>query len=125
MAKLPPIDLPAIWIRDALNRGDREKALRLLDEAIAAGRAGPSTLELAGYLRGAKRGRQPFGASYLWWDIGRDSDELAEQGMTRESRLEALGVRYMLAPRQVETALAKYNRAVELARQIDDEIEPR
>lgn len=108
MAKLPPIDVPAYWIRDLLHRGRRDEALAKLDAAIASGKAGAKTRALAEYLRTAKRGRQPFGATHLWYDIGIDNDEMREAGLSYADRMDKLGAKYMLAKTQIETAIAKF-----------------
>lgn len=121
MAKLPPIDVRAHWILDALHRGDRPRALKLIDDAIASGRAGAKTLEIAEYLRSAKRGRQPFGAKHLWWDIGVDNDEMRAAGVGYADRLQRLALKYRLADEsKLKMAIAKYEEAAEEIRAIDD-----
>ena len=116
MAKLPPVDLNAIWIRDLLHRGRRDEARARLQTVIASGKAGPETRALADYLDSAKRGRQPFGASHLWYEIGIANDELRDAGVTYAERLAQLGVNYIMAERQVETAIAKFEAAMEIIR---------
>lgn len=125
MARLPPdLDLDAVWIEEAMHRGDRETALRLLEKSITSGRAGKETMRLAGYLRSAKRGRQPFGAKHRWFEIGRDNDELVSQGMRREDRLEALSIKYRLGDKsKVATALAQYNKLMAEISEIERENE--
>lgn len=117
MAKLPKIEVKAHWARDELHKGKahRDKALAFLADAGD----GPLARELREAVK--KRGRQPFGAKYRWWEIGIDNDELTEHGMGREARLAKLGADYMLHPRQVEDALAKYNEAVEEIRAVNAE----
>ena len=115
MARLPKIEIKAHRAREELHKGNREKGLAFLAEAGD----GPIARELRAAT--AKRGRQPFGASHRWYDIGVDNEELTERGWSREDRLEELGAAYMLNPRQIETALAKYNRAIEELRTIEEE----
>jgi len=122
MAPLPrPFDARAIWIKDKLHRGLRAEALAMIEKAVAEGTAGAETLELARYLATAKRGRQPFGATHLWVDIGADNDELRAAGIGYEERMAQLGARYMLDARQVETAVATYERVTDDVRVIDEE----
>ena len=117
MAKLPPIEIRAHWAHDDLDKGKvhREKALSFLREAGD----GPLARELRDTVK--KRGRQPFGAMHRWWDIGVDNDQLEGAGIGRQERLDRLAVSYMLNPRQVETALAKYNRAIDEIRAVAGE----
>jgi hypothetical protein len=122
MAKLPPIDTRAHWIRDALNRGDRPHALQLLEAALKSGKPGKETIALAEYLRTAKRGRQPFGSKHLWYDIGRDNDELRGAGVPYDERLQRLSLAYHLNDQsKLKTAIAKYEAAMEAVRAIDRE----
>jgi hypothetical protein len=116
VAKLPPIDVNAFWIRDLLHRGQREEALTRLERVIATGRAGAETLALAEFLKRAKRGRPPFGATHLWYSIGAENDEMRCAGATYEQRMDRLGAKYMLARTQVETAVAKYEAGMEAIR---------
>lgn len=119
MAKLPPFEVRAIWAKDELNKGkaNREKALRFLAEAGD----GPLARELRASIN--KRGRQPFGAKHRWWDIGTENDDLTAQGMGYEDRVAELGARFMLHPRQIEEAIAKYGNAAEEIRAIDQSIQ--
>lgn len=107
MAKFPRIEVNAIWARDELNHGNRTKGLELLAKAGD----GPIARELRSAVE--KRGRQPFGAKHLWWEIGAVNDELRHAGMSYEDRRAELGARYMLDVTQIATAIAKYERAVE------------
>lgn len=116
MAKLRGIDIQAYWIRDLLHRGKRKEALKRLSEIMATGQAGAETIGLADYLASAKRGRQPFGATHLWYDIGIENDEMREAGTSYEERMSALGVKYMLAKTQIETAVAKFEAAMDAIR---------
>lgn len=120
MAKLPPIDVTAFRIRDLLHRGKRDEAVKMLNATIQAGRAGAETLALADYLQNAKRGRQPFGATHLWHEIGIDNDEMRSAGLNYDQRMEKLGVRYMLAKTQIETAVGKYEAALDAVREDRD-----
>jgi len=118
MVKLPPVEIAAINARDELNRGNREKGLEFLAQAGD----GPIARELRAAVQ--KRGRQPFGAKHLWWNIGHDNDELTRLGVSREDRLETLSVKYRLGDKsKIATALAKYNKALEEIREIDYENE--
>ncbi|TCU13087.1 hypothetical protein [Rhizobium sullae] len=117
MAKLPPIDTEAFWIRDLLHRGKRADALARLRAVIDAGRAGPEAKALAEYLATAKRGRQPFGATHLWYEIGIDNDEMRTAGVGYEERMDKLGGRFMLAKTQIETAVAKYEASMDALRE--------
>lgn len=119
MAKIPPIDVQAYWIRDLLHRGRRQEALDRLQTIMASGKAGTETVALAEYLATAKRGRQPFGATHLWYEIGTDNDELRDSGASYEERMSKLGSRYMLARTQIETAIAKFEAAMEEIRSDD------
>jgi hypothetical protein len=65
-------------------------------------------MALADYLRTAKRGRPPFGAKHLYWDIGVENDILRSAGKRYEQRMSILGASYMLDVTQVELAIAKY-----------------
>lgn len=121
MAKLPPIDVRAHWIRDALHRGDRTVALAMIDEAIASGKAGRETLALAEYLRTAKRGRQPFGAKHRWYEIGVDNDEMRDAGKTGEERYATLALKYRINDvSKIKTAIARYERAMDEVRSIEE-----
>jgi len=83
---------------------------------MATGHARSDTLALAAYLRSAKRGRQPFGATHLWHEIGIDNDEMRTAGLSYEERMARLGGRHMLARTQVETAIAKFEAAMDAVR---------
>lgn len=115
MAKFPHVEVMAILARDELNRSHRAKGLEFLAQAGD----GPIARELRAAVQ--KRGRQPFGAKHLWWGIGADNDELRQRGMGYEERRKELGVRYMLDVTQIATALAKYERAIEEIRTIEEE----
>lgn len=123
MAPLPrKFDARAHWIRDALHHGDRKRALSMLDDAIASGKAGNETIALAEYLRAAKRGRQPFGAKHLWYDIGLDNDMLRDQGMSHADRMAELSRKYHVYDEsKLRTWCAKYERTMEEIRTIDEE----
>jgi len=123
MAKLPPdLDLDAVWIEEAMHRGDRETALKLLDRSIARGTAGKDTMRLAGYLRGAKRGRQPFGAKHRWVEIGRDDEEMRARGVPHAERMEKLALLYRLNDEsKLKTAIAQYNKLMAEISAIDEE----
>ncbi|TIV73080.1 MAG: hypothetical protein E5V89_02235 [Mesorhizobium sp.] len=116
MSKLPPIEVKAILARDELHRGKthREKALKFLAEAGD----GPLARELR--VAVSKRGRQPFGSTHRWWEIGVDNDELRDLGIGYEERRVALAARFMLDVTQIATALAKYERALEEIRAADE-----
>ncbi len=119
MAPLPrKFDAQIHGISDLFHSGKRAEALRMLDSAIASGRAGDETKALAEYLRTAKRGRQPFGATHLWYEIGTANEGLRNGGSSYDERMDKLGVRFMLARTQVETAIAKYERAMDETRTI-------
>lgn len=117
MAKLPPIDAELIWIRDLLHGGKRPEALARLDAHIAKGTASAEAIALRDSLRSAKRGRQPFGGSHLWHDIGADNDEMRTDGVTYAARMDHLAAKYMLGTTRIETAIAKYEHAMKLNRQ--------
>jgi len=121
MAKLPPdLDLDAVWIEEAMHRGDRARALEMLEEAIASGKAGKETIEIAEYLRTAKRGRQPFGAKHLWPDIGADNDEMRDAGMSHADRMDRLKAKYRVYDEsKLRTWCAKYDLAMDEIRAID------
>jgi hypothetical protein len=118
MAKLN-VDVEAIWIRDLLNRGKREEALSCIQQALARGDAGPDVKALAEYLQKARPGRQPFGAKHRWVDIGRDNDEMRDDGIPYEDRLKELGDRYRLTEKKVEEAIAQWERGMEETRAIE------
>lgn len=114
MAKLPPIDVQVFWIRDLLNRGQREQALARLEQVLASGKAGAETLALAEYLRTAKRGRQPFGAKNLWFDIGVDNDEMRSKGISHADRMERLALSYRVNDlAKLKTYIAKYEKCMD------------
>ena len=114
MAKLPPIDVQVFWIRDLLNRGQREQALARLEQVLASGKAGAETLALAEYLRTAKRGRQPFGAKNLWFDIGADNDEMRSKGVSHADRMERLALSYRVNDlAKLKTYIAKYEKCMD------------
>jgi hypothetical protein len=119
MGKLPLVDLPAIWARDALNRGDRERGLAIIRKAVETGKAGPDTLALAEIT--SKRGRQPFGKKHLWYDIGQRNDELIAADWSYEARITELKKFGIADPHEIAKVLAKYNRAVEDLRRIEEE----
>ena len=62
--------------------------------------------------------RQPFGATHLWYEIGTANEGLRNRGSSYDERMDKLGVRFMLARTQVETAIAKYERAMDETRTI-------
>jgi hypothetical protein len=114
MAKLPPIDVPAHWIRNLLHHGKREEALAWINDLIASGKAGAETRALAEYLATAKRGRQPFGSKHLWPEIGAENDELRSAGVSYEQRLEMLSLKYRLGDKtKVKIAIARWEAALE------------
>lgn len=114
MAKLPPMDVQVFWIKDLLNRGQREQALARLEQVLASGKAGAETLALAEYLRTAKRGRQPFGAKNLWFDIGVDNDEMRSKGISHADRMERLALSYRLNDlAKLKTYIAKYEKCMD------------
>jgi hypothetical protein len=122
MAPLPkPFDARVHWIREKLHLGLRTEAVAMIEAAVAAGTAGADTLALAQYLSTAKRGRQPFGATHLWYEIGLDNEDLRDQSVGFESRMERLGRNYLLNPRQIEAAVAKFERTMDEARALDKE----
>jgi len=122
MANLPPIDLDAIWIKDDLHRGKREQALARIESAIADGRAGPETLAIAERLRTAKRGRQPYGAKHLWWEIGVENDLLRDAGVSYAERLEKLALVFHLNDEaKLKTAIAEFERVRDEIKRIDEE----
>jgi len=115
MAKFPKVEVSAILAREELNRGRREKGL----EFLAKAGDGPIAQELRAAVK--RRGRQPFGAKHLWWEIGAVNDEMRSAGIGYEDRRKKLGAKYMLDVTQVATALAKYERAAAEIREIDEE----
>jgi hypothetical protein len=116
MAKLPKIEIKALWARDELHKLNREEGLVLLAEAGD----GPIARELRAAT--AKRGRQPFGASHRWWDIGIDNDEMRDAGVPHAERMRRLALQYRLNDdSKLKTAIAKYERAMEEYRAISDE----
>jgi hypothetical protein len=122
MAKLPPIDLDAIWIKDDLHRGRRADALARIEAAIADGRAGPETIAIAERLRTAKRGRQPYGAKHLWWEIGVENDIMRDAGVSYAERLEKLALMFRLNDEaKLKTAIAEYEQAYDAIKRIDEE----
>lgn len=122
MAKVPPIDLDAIWIKDDLHRGKRDDALARVEAAIAEGRAGPETLVIAERLRTAKRGRQPYGAKHLWWEIGVENDIMRDAGVSYAERLEKLALEFHLNDEaKLKTAIAEFELVRDEIRRIDEE----
>lgn len=116
MAKLPIIEIKAHWARDELHKGNREKGLAFLAEAGD----GPIARELRAAI--GKRGRPPFGASHRWWDIGIDNDEMREAGVPHAERMHRLALHYRLNDEsKLKTAIAKYERAMDEVRSIDEE----
>lgn len=111
MAKLPPIDFGLRTVTDLLHRGKREEAVVELHRLEKAGKASPALISLKLKLHSAKRGRPPFGATRLWSEIGAQNDYLRSKAMPYKDRMDALGARYMLRKTQVETAIAKYEKA--------------
>lgn len=124
MAKLPRIDPGGRWLRDLLHSGRREEALQRIEALIQAGKAGDETKKLAAYLASAGRGRQPFGGTHLWYEIGMDNEIMRDDGASYAERMAKLTGQYMLAQTQVETAIAKYERAMAEARATNDECPP-
>jgi hypothetical protein len=122
MAKLPPIDTQAHWIREMLHKGQREEARVRIIELLATGRAGAETQKLAAEVFAAKRGRQPYGAKHLWFEIGQDNEELRDAGKSYEERMMELGGRYLLAKNALEIAIAKYESAMIEIRAENDRI---
>tara|TARA_A100001391_G_scaffold12331_3_gene7261 strand:+ start:6863 stop:7219 length:357 start_codon:yes stop_codon:yes gene_type:complete len=116
MAKLPKIEIKALWAQDELHRGNREKALAYLAEAGD----GPLARELREATK--KRGRQPFGASHLWWDIGIDNDVMRQAGKSYAERLKELSRTYRIYDEaKLKTAIAKYERAADELHALEEE----
>lgn len=116
MAPLPKIEIKAHLARDELHKGNRKKGLALL----AAAGDGPIARELRAAT--AKRGRQPFGASHRWYEIGIDNEEMREAGVPHAERLRRLALHYRLNDEaKLKTAIAKYERAMDEVRAIDEE----
>jgi hypothetical protein len=88
---------------------------------IANGKAGPVTRELAENLKNAKRGRPPFGAKHLWYEIAMENAKLKHEGKSYADRMAELGKRYMLRERQIEEALLTYERATDVTLAIFNE----
>lgn len=123
MAKLPPIDTQAHWIRDLLHRGRRKEALARINRAIERGSAGRETLELAEYLASAKRGRQPFGSKHLWADIGMENDDMRDAGVPYEERLRSLSVKYRMGDlAKVKQAISTYESAISIGLEDRDDL---
>lgn len=109
-------------IRDLLNRGQRAEALTLFESAKVEGRCSREMDELEIYLKGARRGRQPFGAKHLWIEIGSDNDSLRSDGVSYAERLEKLSLKYRMSDEsKIKMAISKYERALEETRRINDE----
>ena len=117
MARLPSIDLAAFWIRDMLNRGDREAALARIAALVESGKAGAGTRALADYFAKAGRGRQPFGAAHRWMEIGAENDIMRGAGVSHAERVDRLAEKYHLADvSKIKTAIATWERAMETDR---------
>jgi len=113
MAKLPPIDIHAHWIREMLHRGQRTEALARIQKLMETGKAGHETRALAEFLARAGKGRQPFGAKHLWPDIGADNDAMRARGMSYEDRLSELSRIYRINDHaKIKTAIATYESAM-------------
>ncbi|MGH6774580.1 hypothetical protein [Brucella tritici] len=123
MAPLPkPFDAKVHWIKDLLHRGKRAEALQMLEKALTDGTAGEETRALADYLRSAKKGRQPFGTKHLWFDIGRDDEDMQEQGMSRQERMSVLKEKYKVYDEtKFSTWINMYERAMDEIRLIESE----
>jgi hypothetical protein len=117
MARLPKIDVEAIWIRDLLDKGQRDAAKVRASLAIASGNPGEETKKLAAELANAKRGRHPYGAKHRWIEIGQENEAMTEAGLSYEERLTNLSIKYRLGDiSKVKTALAKYESAMQIVR---------
>ncbi|QND59840.1 hypothetical protein [Mesorhizobium huakuii] len=113
MAPLPKgFDAHSFWILDLLHRGKRKEAKERIIKVLATGRAGPETQKIAAEVFAPKRGRQPYGAKHLWFEIGTENDIMRGAGVAYERRMDDLGGRYMLAKTQIEIAIAKYEAAM-------------
>ena len=123
MAPLPkPFDAKVHWIKDLLHHGKRAEALVMLEKALADGTAGEETKALAEYLRAAKKGRQPFGMKHLWFDIGRDDEDMQQQGISRPERMAALKAKYKVYDEtKFSTWINMYERAMDEIRLIESE----
>lgn len=124
MAKLPKIDVEAIWIRDLLNRGKnfRQAAKARAAAAVASGKAGEETKKLAAELATTKRGRQPYGAKHRWIEIGQDNEDMLEAGLSDRERFAIISKKYHLNDEsEIKTAIAKYRRAIEIVRADSEE----
>lgn len=116
MAKFPRVEVNAIFARDELNRSNRAKGLEFLAQAGD----GPIARELREAVQ--KRGRQPFGAKHLWWEIGSDNDEMRSAGMSSKARYSALALKYhMNDEARLKTSIAKYERAAAEIAAINEE----
>ncbi len=121
MAKLI-IDTAAFWACDALHRGNRERALSIIGAAVESGNASLEILALAEFLRTARRGRQPFGAKHLWYEIGSDNEEMRDSGMAGAARYNALALLYRINDHsKLKTAIAKFERTMAVVRAIDED----
>lgn len=114
MAKLPQLEIVVSWAWDELHRGNRKKALELLAKAGD----GPGARELRELVK--KRGRQPFGAKHLWWDIGVENDLMRSQGVSYAERLERLALQFRYNDiSKLKTAINAYEVAREEIRSLD------
>lgn len=121
MAKLPPIDVAAHWIKHELHMGNRERALKMIEERLASGKAGAETRALADYLAKAGKGRQPFGRKYLWFEIGSDNDIMRDEGKTHAKRMEELSKKYKIYDEsKLKMLISKYEKAMDHIRSIDE-----
>lgn len=120
MAKLPFVDLPAIWAKEALHWGERERSLQILRKAVETGKAGKETLELLQYLLTAKRGRQPFGRKHLWYLIGQRNEELTDAGWAYDARIEDLKSFGLASREDIAKALSKYAKVMAEVRAIEE-----
>lgn len=115
MAKLPRMEIKVTWARDELHKGNREKAL----EFLASAGDGPLANELRSIV--SKKGRQPFGSSHRWWEIGVSNDEMRQAGVPYEERLNRLSVEFRLGdPTKVKTAIGKYERLYAELREFEE-----
>ncbi len=93
-----------------------------LQAVLATGKAGAETLKLADYLATAKRGRQPFGARHLWFEIGRDNDDMRTKGVSLEERLQHLALEYHMSDRsKLQAAIAEYEKVMAEVRTIEQD----
>src|SRR5690606_2970827 len=106
------IDLTAIKIRELLNHRKRDDAKALARSALASGKAGAETQQLALEVLSSSRGRPKTGP-YKWSEIGHANYWLEAEDIPRRERYLRLMREFPEAgEKHIEACITMYNSAL-------------